>query len=238
MIIRLIVLFIAFAEIISAQDSVYVFKVSKPKSHISIVPGDSVLIKGKRYLFNVWVNEGKTVVSKIKADSLKISRINKRQFSVYIPKDTRASKTILQVYEKKENGVVVLAELKEYQLQSPPKPVIFVGNVKADSLIDKKYLYKYAKLNARYKGWRVPVLSFELTTFSGGSEQKYVSNNNKLTQGMKHFIQRLAPGKVLYFKNIKCLLPSGEVEVVEQIRIFFDETNLYKVGERIIYQGN
>lgn len=236
--IQVVILFIVFAGIVLGQDSVYVFKVSKPKSHINITPNDSVLIKGKRYLFNVWVSEGKSVISKIKADSLIISRVNKTQFSVYVPKNTRADRTALQVYEKKENGTVVLAELKKYGLQSPPKPVIFVGGVKADSVIDKKHLYEYAELEARYEGWRVPVLSFELSTFSDGVEQKFVSENNKLTVAMKHYIQRLEPGKVLYFKDVKCLLPNGDTEIVERIRLFFDETNLYKVGERILYNGN
>ena len=234
----LIILCIGLAGFVSAQDSVYVFKVSKPKSYINITPNDSVLLKGKMYLFNVWVSEGKSLISSIKADSLMISRKNKTQFSVYVPKKTKASKTTLQVYEKKENGSIALAELKDYQLVAPPKPTIYIGGVKADSLIDKKHLYEYASLEARFENWKIPVLSFEMSTFSDGVEQKFTSENNKLTMEMKHFVQRLEPGKMISFTNIKCLMPSGDVEVIENIRLFFDETNLYKVGERIIYNGN
>lgn len=234
---QIIVLSFCFV-VVSAQDSVYVFKVSKPKSYINILPNDSVLIKGKMYLFTVWVSEGKSTISTIKADSLVINRESKTQFSVYVPKETKATKTVLQVYEKKENGSVVLAELKDYQVIEPPKPTVFIGGVKADSLIDKRDLYDYAKVEAEFEGWKIPVLSFGMSVFSGGVEQKFQSNNNKLTMGMKHFIQRLEPGKVLMFNNINCLMPNGEVEVVDNIRLFFDVTNKYKVGERIIYDGN
>jgi hypothetical protein len=235
---KIILLCLGLAGFVSAQDSVFVFKVSKPKSYINITPNDLVLLKGKMYLFNVWVSEGKSVVSFIKADSLLISRENKTQFSVYVPKNTQAIKTTLQVYEKKEDGSIVLAELKEYQIVESPKPTIYIGGVKADSLIDKKHLYEYSNLEARFENWKIPVLSFEMIAFSNGVEQKFTSNNNKLTVAMKHFIQRLEPGKMISFTNIKCLMPNGEVEVIENVRLFFDETNLYKVGERIIYNGN
>ena len=54
---------------------------------------------------------------------------------------------------------------------------------------------------------------------------------------MKQKVQRMQPGSVIFFKNIQCELPSGIIETVPSVRLFFDETNQFKVGERIIYKN-
>ena len=220
--------------VVSGQDSVYVFKVKKPKSILSISFQDSILIKGEKYLFKIKVKEGKRIVSKVFSDSLKIKKVGVDLFSVSIPRKTRISKAMLKIYLKKEDGTVYLEELKTYKIVEPEKPIIFVGDIKADSVIDKRHLYDYAKLHAVYQGLKIRVLSFELVTFANGTENKFISYNNSLTINMKQHIQKLKIGSTIYFNEVNCLLPNGKIRKVESVRLFFDETDKYKIGVGIM----
>jgi len=221
-----------------SQDSVYVFKIKKPTSILDVSLKDTFLIKGKHYLVTIKIKEGKKRVVKVFSDSIYISRVKQDLYSIKIPRKSRVNKGMIRVHVKNEDGTVGLGEVLIYNVVEPPMPEIFVGNIKADSLIDKRYLYEYAKLNAKSEGYFVKLLSFDLITFANGNKNEFHSTNNSLTVPMKNHIQRLNVGSMIYFNNIVCLMPDGRVEVVESIRLFFDETNKYKVGKRIIYNRN
>jgi len=222
---------------VSGQDSVFVFKVKKPESVLSVSFKDTFLIKGENYLFEIKVKTGKKRVARVLSDSLKIRRAGKNLYSISVPKKTRIRKAMLRIFLQKEDGKIHLEKLITYKIIAPEKPIIYVGGVKADSVIDKRHLYDNAKLHGIYKGFKVRVLSFELVSFGNGNEIKMLSNNNSLTVEMKQFIQKLAIGSTIYFNNVSCLLPNGKVMKIETIRLFFDETNKYKIGNRIINRG-
>lgn len=220
-----------------SQDNVYVFKVKKPASMLDVSHKDTFLVKGKHYLVSIKMKEGKKRVVKVFSDSIYISRVKQDLYSVKVPRNSKISKGMIRVHIKNEDGTVELGEVLIYNIVEPPMPEIYVGNIKADSLIDKRYLYDYAKLNATCEGFAVRLLSFDLVTFTNGSKNEFHSSSNSLTIPMKNHIQRLNVGSMVYFNNIKCLMADGRIETVETIRLFFDETNKYKVGERIIYSG-
>jgi hypothetical protein len=181
---------------------------------------------------------GKKRVVKVFSDSIIISRVNQDLYSIKTPRKSKINKGMIRVHIKNEDGTIELGEVLIYTVVDPPVPQIYVGNIKADSLIDKRYLYDYAKLHAICEGYSVRLLSFDLITFTNGNKNQFHSTNNALTIPMKNHIQRLKVGSLIYFNNIKCKMPDGSLEVVESIRLFFDETNQYKVGERIIYNRN
>ena len=237
MIFRIIIINILFVlsfGIVSGQDSIYVFKVKKPASILAISFQDTFLIKGERYLFEIKVKGGKKKVFQVKSDSLKINKVGKDLFSVFVPKKTRINKAMLKIFLRNEDGSVKLDELKTFTIIEPIMPEIYVGDIIADSVIDKRHLYEYAKLHAIYKGTKIRVLSFELETFANGTENKFISSNNSLTIGMKRHIQKLNIGSEIYFKKINCLLPNGKISTVESIRLFFDDTGKYNVGVKFV----
>jgi len=199
---------------------------------------DTFLVKGKHYLVSIKMKTGKKKVVKVSSDSIFISRVGEDLYSIKIPRKSKISKGMIRVNVKNEDGTIGLGEVLVYEVVEPPMPQIYVGNIKADSLIDKRYLYDYAKLNAVSEGQFVQLLSFDLVTFTNGNKNEFHSGNNALTIPMKNHIQRLKIGSMVYFNNVTCRMPDGRIEVVESIRLFFDETNKYKVGERIIYTGN
>ncbi|MEN8928411.1 MAG: hypothetical protein ABF242_03885 [Flavobacteriales bacterium] len=221
-----------------SQDSVYVLKIKKPTSILDVSHKDTFLVKGKHYLVSIKMKEGKKRVVKAKSDSIYISRVRQDLYSIKIARNSKINKGMIRVHIKNEDGTIELGEVLIYNIVEPPMPEIYVGNIKADSLIDKRYLYDYAKLNAVCEGRQVRLLSFDLVTFTNGSKNQFHSSNNKLTIPMKNHIQRLNVGSMIYFNNIKCLMADGRVEKIETIRLFFDETNKYKIGERIINSGN
>ena len=51
-----------------------------------------------------------------------------------------------------------------------------MGNIKANSVIDKRYLYGYAKLNASYKEYKVEVVSFKFCSTMAGVGDTLVFN--------------------------------------------------------------
>lgn len=221
---------------VMGQDSLYVIKVKKPTSTLFVSHTDSFLIKGKTYLFTLRIENGKKRITHVLSDSIYISKIGVNQYVVKVARNARISKGIIRVHVKNEDGTKALYELLSYNIIEPEMPEIFVGNIKADSVIDKRYLYDYAKLHAYYKGKPVRILSFNFCTVKGGKMTTLSSENSSLTVAMKQLVQRLNPGSVIFFKEVVCLLPDGTTETVKSIRLFFDETNKYKVGERIIYK--
>lgn len=227
-----------FGGNIYSQDSVYVFKIKKPTSILEVSHKDTFLVKGKHYLVSIKIKTGKKRVVKVFSDSIYISRVQQDLYSIKIPRKSKINKGMIRVHVKNEDGTVELGEVLIYNIVEPPMPEIFVGNIKADSLIDKRYLYEYAKLNAVCEGYSVKLLSFDLITFTNGNKYTFHSTNNALSIPMKNHIQRLNVGSMIYFNNIVCQMPDGRIEVIESIRLFFDETNKYKVGNRIIYNRN
>lgn len=221
-----------------SQDSVYVFKIKKPSSQLVVSHMDTFLVKGQHYIISIKIKVGKKRVVKVQSDSIFISRVKQDLYSVKVPRKSKINKGMIKVHVKNEDGTVELNEVLIYNIVNPPMPEIYVGNIKADSLIDKRYLYEYAKLRAVCDGYAVRLLSFDLITFTNGKKNEFHSESNTLTIQMKNHIQRLNVGSMVYFNNIECLMPDGRVEVIESIRLFFDETNKYKVGERIIFNRN
>lgn len=219
------------------QDSIYTIKIKKPNSSLIVSYTDSFLVKGETYFFTIDIEKGKKKIASVYSDSIYVSRVNGNTYMVKVARNSSIGVGAINVQVRNEDGSAELYEVLTYRVLDPIMPEIFVGNIKADSLIDKRYLYDYAQLRAFYKGVPVQILSFEFCSFQSGEMVTFQSPNSKLTVGMKHFIQRMPPGSMIYFKNIVCLLPNGKTETVDSIRLFFDETNKYKVGERILFRN-
>ena len=235
----LVLIIINFSQVSWSQDTnTYILKVKKPKSELVVSYVDTFLVKGERYHFVIRFKEGKKRVVMALSDSIKMKRISRNQYFVKVDRDSKITKGLLRIYAQNEDGSKELYKVITYNIVEPEMPVIFVGNIKADSVIDKRYLYEYAKLNAVYKGRKVQILGFRFCPFTNGREDTLVSNNALLTLAMKQTVQKLPIGSSIYFRDVVCLLPSGKKETVKSVRLFFAETNKYKVGERILYQGN
>lgn len=224
-------------SVLRGQDSMYVIKIKKPSSSLYVSYSDSFLIKGEAYLFTIDIENGKKKIASVSSDSIYVSRVNGNKYLIKVPRKSRIGVGAINVQVRNEDGSVELYEVLTYRILEPIMPEIFVGNIKADSLIDKRYLYDYAQLKAFYKGVPVQILSFDFCTYQASEMVTLHSPNSKLTLGMKQYIQRMPPGSMIYFRNIVCLLPNGKTETVDSIRLFFDVTNKYKVGERILYRN-
>ena len=226
-----------FLQVSWSQDTTYMLKVKKPKSELFVSYQDTFLVKGNSYYFTIKFKEGKKRVTRILSDSIILKRVKKDVYLVHVKRHSRITRGLIRIYVQNEDGSKQLFKILDYRVVEPEMPKIFVGNIKADSVIDKRYLYDYAKLNAVYKGTKVKITSFKFCFVMDGLEDTLVSGNSSLTQEMKRKIQRLRPGSTIYFRDITCQLPSGKTEVVKSIRLFFDRTNKYLVGERIIYKN-
>ena len=232
----ILVLFFQFGK--SQDTNTYVIKVKKPKSELAVSYKDTFLVKGERYLFDIRFKEGKKRVVMALSDSIEMKRISRNQYAVKVDRDSEITKGMIRIYSQNEDGSKQLYKAISYDVVEPEMPTIYIGDIKADSVIDKRYLYEYAKLNAIYKGRKVRILSFKFCPIVNGREDTLVSNSPLLTISMKKTVQKLPVGSSIFFKDVICLLPSGKTETVKSVRLFFAETNKYKVGERILYQGN
>ena len=118
-----------------------------------------------------------------------------------------------------------------FKIIGPPKPTVYVCGVKSDSVIDKKHLIKIAKLNAELKNSPITpaIMSFDVIIPSGDTIHV---TGEKFPIQLKNKLHDIDEGQVLIFMNIRVLMPSREIAIVQEIMVFVAKTDQYSVGHR------
>jgi hypothetical protein len=209
------------------------FHVRNSHSRYQVFPADSILwaevdnpitirAKGKKKEISVLLQGGQ----------LKKAPGNDSLFSARV--DDTVSMALLTISERLEGGKLKLVYTKPYTIKRIAPPVLYVCGVKTDSVIDKQQLIEddilYAK-SERYK-FKLLIRSFDMINVKENSYDTLHSRNNHFSIEQRRQIYRLQPGNMLYFENILCQMPTGEVVKLRSVQLFVDETNKYKVGYR------
>jgi hypothetical protein len=157
--------------------------------------------------------------------------------SMYIAtvKDTVVS-ALLCIFEKGmfPDEKARLVYTKPYRIKRVPPPVLYVCGVKTDSVIDKQQLIEDDLLYAKSTSSKSPLLieSFDIIFVNGSSDRTLHSPSNHFTIDQRKEIRLLKPGNVIYFENVRCVLPKGVIITLKPVQIYVDETNKYRVGYR------
>lgn len=211
----------------SQENEVVTFRLKKKLKGVRISK-DTLLWTEKNNLISI-TELGGTQISKVFLEGGKIGIVKDSIYSAIVSEGTTA---VLSVFEKDKQGKDKLISVKQYHIKSIPLPDIFVCGVKADSVIDKQQLLQFNEVTAysKYFKTKVPVLGFDVIFSSQTGGDTLHSKNKNFTINMRNKIHLLKPGDVLQFTNIVCRTPDGKERRPEDLLIYIDETNKYKVG--------
>ncbi len=116
---------------------------------------------------------------------------------------------------------------KLYYTVERPKPILFVGNVKQDSIIKEVDLLRDVQLfvcqNDFRKTWWFPVRGFSLECTRGGKSVTLISNSRVLTPQMKRYIARQPAGTPLRIRNIRYSNNFNKYVSIESATLFIDK---------------
>jgi len=203
--------------------------VSNSKNTYTVFPSDSVVWGEKANLVRVRV-KGACPFS-VSYDGGRISGKD----SVYIIQVDSSVSGLLTICEMSE-GKSKVVFTKPYKVNRIPPPYVLVCGVKTDSVIDKQQLINDNKVMAysTYHKMHLKVLSFDMIYVNAGKFDTLSATTNHFTLEMRRRIMVLKPGNILYFENVKCVMPDRKIVALAPIQIFINETDKYKIGSRII----
>ncbi|MFI5149501.1 MAG: hypothetical protein ACHQRM_07175 [Bacteroidia bacterium] len=222
--------------VVSAQapDTVMVtFHVSKGLSTYEVFPKDSILWGGQENTIRVRA-KGKKRNAYVILEGGRLKPVSKNDSMFVATVNDTVVVALLSIREKNADGTTRLAYTKPYRIKRIPPPVLYVCGVKTDSVIDKQQLIEEDLLYARsvqFK-FRLVIESFDMTFITEKGDKALHSSNNHFTIEQRREIHKLLPGNTISFDNIKCRMPSGEVQTLKPVQIYIDDTNKYRVGLR------
>ncbi|HXC06727.1 MAG TPA: hypothetical protein VNZ86_18345 [Bacteroidia bacterium] len=229
-------LLILFASVLHGQQrdsTIVTFRVTRSAVTYEVFPKDSILWGNQENKIQIRAHGKKrTAYVMLEGGHLAAVRNNDSLYTATV-NDTVVT-ALLSIREKMADGGSRLVFSKPYRIKRIPPPVLYVCGVKTDSVIDKQQLIVEDLLYARseqYK-FRLIIESFDMIVLSEKGESRFHSVNNHFTLEQRREIHKLVPGNTLFFENIRCLMPSGEVKTLKPVQIFIDDTNKYKVGLR------
>ncbi len=230
-IILLIIPFYLLSGWVDAQkDTTYVFKVVSPKLNIAVLPDRDELFIGLQNKLKIRISKG-FKISKVTLDGGTITGKD----SSYCAIVKEGLHAILSVYVTGTNGTEKLGMTKSFKISQLPEPIIYINGVKRDSVIIKTKIIAVGKLSAVLPKLerRLPIISFDMIYANQDSARMDTlrAQNSLLTKEMKVAISKMKDGRLLYFENIKCLMPDGAVYVAKPLQIYLIEgPPLYKLN--------
>jgi hypothetical protein len=200
-------------------DTTYIFKVVSPKLSITILPKSTDLYIGLKNLLRIRVSKG-FIISRVLLDGGTITGKD----SNYIAIVKEGLQAILSVYVTCPDSTEKLGLTKIFKIVSLPEPVIYINGVKNDSVIIKTKIIAVGRLSAKLPKIekQLPIVSFDMIFANQDSLRMDTlhANNSALTKEMKTAISKMKEGRLLYFENIKCLLPDGSKYISKPMQIY------------------
>lgn len=211
-------------------DSTLVFKVNKKKFEVSVSPADTVIWTNLPNYFTIRIADGGKI-SRVVMQGATVSRIDSISFSVRVKEGELATMAVYRRLPRKKEKLVLT---QQYVIKSVPAPTLSVCGVKSDSTIDPKQLIEVNELTAEIEGFDsipVEVIAFKMIHFVDGAPDTLITAGNRFSPPMKRAIHKLTPGQQLYFEEVWTQDQNGKRYMTNNVQLFIDETNKYKVGE-------
>ena len=210
-----------------SKDTTVILKIKSPKSVISVFPDDNELrINSKKEI--TIRNKGKNKIIKVELKGGTITGSD----SLYTISASEGKIAILTIYTKTSDGKSKLALTKSYEITPPPIPIIYVNGVKCDSTIEKLTLAVVGQLKAFLPKEKIyiPIISFEMNMANPVTSKidTLKAKDGFLTKEMRVAVYKKKKGSVVYFENIKCMLPDKSIVTIPVSRVFLIETPIYK----------
>ncbi len=208
----------------------YNFKVRNPKMIITILEKDTVLYTDHKNKLKITIT-GKNKISHVELRGGSI----KKSGDCYIVTVSEGSEAVLAVFIIKPNGKRELGASKTYPIIHLKDPESFFGDVRGDSIILREDLLKrdkmYALLNRFGRTYPLRIVSYEMVVFRDALMVPYPSYGNQLSPEMRRYIQVLQPGQPLYFENIYCQMPNGQVRKLKDMLLYVDCRKPYEFAK-------
>jgi len=215
------------------DSAVVTFHVTGGQTQYEIFPKDSILWGGQENILRlVAKGKKKEAFLILSGGTMRLYKGSDSLYTVIV--DDTVTQALLSVREKTPDGKTRVAFTKPYRIKRVPPPVVYVCGVKSDSVIDRDQLIVQDFIYAQWVSppFRLVITSFDMTFTKDGTDFVLHSSNNHFTVEQRREIHKLRTGNMIYFDNIRCLMPKGEVIVLKPAQIYVDETNKYKVGDR------
>ena len=220
-------------QVIAQTDTTYTLKVVSPKLTITVFPNGGELFTRLKNPLKIRVSKG-FKISKVVLDGGTITGKDS-SYNATVKEGVHA---LLSVYVTTTKGTEKLGLTKTFKISQLPDPIIYINGVKGDSAIIKTKIIAVGRLSAILPkiGKPLPIISFDMIYANQDSARMDTLRaiNSLLTKEMKVAISKMKEGHLLYFKNIKCLLPDGSVYIAKPLEIYLIEgPNIYdlNIGE-------
>jgi hypothetical protein len=193
-----------------------------PKLTINVFPAKDELYIGLKNHIRIRVSKGFNL-SKVTLDGGTVTGKD----SNYVASVKEGIHAILSIYVTGSDGAEKLGLTKTYKISQLPEPIIYIDGVKNDSAIIKTIIIAVGKLSAVIPKIerQLPILSFSMIYPNTDSLKMdtLISTNNNLTKEMKEAISKMKEGRLLYFDDIKCLMPDGSKYIAKPLQIYLIE---------------
>jgi len=209
------------AQQTSENSGTYVYKVLGRQDSMEVVFRDSLFVIG---LPNVGIIKPKT--------GTRVGRIQLQGGDIYREgnrieiKPYKASRMNLTIYAW-ENGTQKLAYSKIITVTARSLPVVYIGNVRQDSIIKKEELMTDVGILIRqdelHRSLWFVVQSFSLEFRKGDKVITLISYSNRLTPLMRKYAARQPEGTPLRIRNVNYIDNLNELNTLKRATIFVDE---------------
>ena len=112
--------------------------------------------------------------------------------------------------------------IKEFKFLYPENPIVKIGGVSSDSIIDRKSLV-YGDLRAYHSKKEVKVLAYTLEYSFNEKDHQVVELSNKFQLQTRNAFRKLPAASVIKFLNVKVMLRNGYIETIPIATYYLDE---------------